>query len=501
MGNNSLKNNNDINNFFRDYLNYMNSTIEYKLNNSTKLLDRALNIKPKENEKIKYYYSLGYLYDYKSKKDARQYNFSDGITFDINEMTNESKRNYLEEIIKNKKLSIEYYNKANEILKEEKYDLEFKIKVKEDIDDGIRVMTQDLCFIYYAINDEENFLKYGKDAIQYNSLNAIYVFIKYYCDKLDYNNAYKYYNLMKDFDVNRLKNSRQDEKIKQIYSTIELKVASYLIYLNFLYDSEIYEDSLKIAQELKKFVANNNYIDNKINIIKPINEKITECEKMISKSKKALYNEEILTKYFSKEILQIMSDDNKIYISTSLNIYEYMKSCKTTMDYSATLMPILKAIENIIFEIMGKAYHNYINQKRKNGYKLNYGQIKPFFDIRNNSFIEEIKQLEFGAALKLIGYIYHDPDPNVNEDTFIKRSYFKEFCISNGVKDCDNVITKLYTELDILRQRRNLVAHKNRVYEECVKECYDILLNNIQFINFLYTNFEFVFKSKEDTKD
>lgn len=37
-----------------------------------------------------------------------------------------------------------------------------------------------------------------------------------------------------------------------------------------------------------------------------------------------------------------------------------MKRDETTIDYSATLMPILKAIENIMYEILAKKYHPFI---------------------------------------------------------------------------------------------------------------------------------------------
>lgn len=37
-----------------------------------------------------------------------------------------------------------------------------------------------------------------------------------------------------------------------------------------------------------------------------------------------------------------------------------MKTDEATIDYSATLMPILKAIKNIVHEILAKKYHPFI---------------------------------------------------------------------------------------------------------------------------------------------
>ena len=45
-----------------------------------------------------------------------------------------------------------------------------------------------------------------------------------------------------------------------------------------------------------------------------------------------------------------------------------------------------------------------------------------------------------------------------------------------------------------------MVAHKNRIYEDCVIECYSILLENIKLIKYLYEIFGFVFKKNAEEK-
>ena len=88
------------------------------------------------------------------------------------------------------------------------------------------------------------------------------------------------------------------------------------------------------------------------------------------------YKEDELFKYFDKDIVNLMNNENKIYILTSLNIYDYMKSKENeiTMDFSATLMPILKAVENIIFDIVGVNYHEFILRKKE----IDINMVKPF---------------------------------------------------------------------------------------------------------------------------
>ena len=468
-------------NYFKDFCEFdiIRSENE-KIEKCSKLLEDSSRIKePKENDKYLYYYSLAELNYYKSKELSLKYNISDGRLFNVETILEDKNEEHLHRIIRYKEISLENYIECNE------YNKRLNATENHDrITEGIRIVSQELSIMYYIIDNEEKFLQYGKYAVEFNSLNTIYIFLKYYCDKPDYEKATIYYNLMNNYKSGRLNNHMQD--------TI-LKIRSYPIYYNFLYNSGMYEEALNVAREFKKYVVTNELIENKLEITRPTNEKIEKCELLLNKSKEKYCNEDILLKYFDKEIVELMSDDNKIYILTSLNIYEYMKSTKMTMDYSATLMPILKVIENIMFEIMAKKYHNFI-MKRYERNQVNPRDIKFFIDQKNNTFIENIEQLELGSALHLIGYKYYVTDE------LIIRKCFLDFCKENNMKNSREVVRELYKELDELRNKRNHVAHKNRVYEESVQECYDILLNNIKFISFLYTNFRFVFEGSQVEK-
>ena len=237
---------------------------------------------------------------------------------------------------------------------------------------------------------------------------------------------------------------------------------------------------------------------NQYETLNVINSHIKKCEEEINKSRNIKYSENKLLNYFDKEILDLMSNDNKIYILTSLNVYEYMKTTEITMDYSATLMPILKAIENIMFEIVAINYHTFIAEKMKHE-QIDKRKIKEFLN-NENKFMCKINGLEYGKILSLIG----QKSNSYYDDTYliIPNRYFTEFCNKNNIINSKNVIIEIYNELDKLKFKRNLVAHKDRVNEDCVKECYDILLENIKFINYLYTNFKSIFENyKNDTKD
>lgn len=475
MNNNFINYNEYIKKFHE--FNFIKSESE-KIEKCSKLLEESFKVQePTGNEKYIYYYSLAELYHYEAKKESQKNNISNGILFNVDKILEEKNSEFLNRIIEYKEKSLENYKKCLAFIESS--------NTKDNYDritEGIRILSQEISIMYYIIDDEEKFLLFGNEAVKYNSLNSIYIFLKYYCNKHDYENAAIYYNLMHHYKSGRLNNPYQDTMLKK---------RSYPIYFKFLYNSGMYEDALNVAKEFKKYVVTNELIENKLELTKPLNEQMEKCQSFINKSKETHYKEDILLNYFDKDILNLMSDDNKVYILTSLNIYEHMKSTQITMDYSATLMPILKVIENIVFEIMAIKYHEYI-KKRNEKNQINPRDIKAFINQKDNTFIENMEQLELGSALYLIGYKYH-----VTDELIIRRCFI-DFCNENNMKNSKDVIIKLYKELDELRTKRNLVAHKNRVFEECVTECYDILLNNIKFINYLYTNFRFVFENKTE---
>lgn len=383
-----------------------------------------------------------------------------------------------DKIIKTSTTKMKEFDKSNEKLIDDNV-----FKLCNQNKNGRRIVCQDISYFYYMLNDEDNFILYGKEAIEYGSLNTISIFLKYYCDESDSNNAYKYYELMHNYDP---------KNYGVYYQNIVIKIYSYANYFNFLFDSGLYEDSLKIAKEAKKYYIHLNLDMNQYETLKYINNHIKKCEEQIEKNKNSNYPEEQLLKYFNKETLNLMNEDNKIYILTSLNIYDYIKSSKTTMDYSATLMPILKAIENIMFEILSKDYHLYISELLEIK-QIDERDIRGFLD-NDNKFMKEIEKLEYGKILSLIGrkkIDFYDGSTYI-----IPNRYFTEFCNKNGIMDTKKVIIEIYKELDKLKEKRNLVAHKNRVNEDCVKICYDILLDDIKFIKYLYTTFKFIFENK-----
>ena len=78
----------------------------------------------------------------------------------INKLKNVKRRD--ENIIKKSTEKLKEFNETyinNQIFK-----LNYRNK------EGYRILAQDLSNIYYILNDEENFILYGKEAIKYGSL-------------------------------------------------------------------------------------------------------------------------------------------------------------------------------------------------------------------------------------------------------------------------------------------------------------------------------------------
>ncbi len=440
--------------------------------------------------KIFYYGNISSLYYYVANIKCKKYSLSDGKHFIADNILDDKNSEHLNEIINDEinafeygkiGVNIELLSNTLEIMSREsrmdKNEIAKMIMQQyEENKKNFRIISQELTILYYIVNDENKFIFYGDYAVEYESLNAINLFLKYYCDKMDFDNANYYFEKMHTYPISGFYGS--------VENNLALKMAGHKIYWDFFYNLGNYEDSKKIAEIYKDFVLKNR-LDYEILLY--VENHIKDCELKIQELNNYIYKEDELFKYFDKDVVNLMSNENKIYILTSLNIYDYMKSKENeiTMDFSATLMPILKAVENIIFDIVGVNYHEFILRKKE----IDINMVKPFINTNYNTIRKRIPRLELGSALQLIGSKW--------EEKIIPNKYFEEFCDKNNIIDSKNLIIKIYKYLDKLKNRRNLVAHKDRIFKEYVEECYDILLDNIKFINYLYTNFKFVFEKEE----
>lgn len=484
-----MDNNSSFEKFSEEYQVFLNLQSEdEKYDRAITLIQNYENIKEvNDTYKLFYFGIISSLYNYIANIKCKRYGLSDGRQYNSDSVLEAENRKYLNEIFEDEINAFNYCKKSldgeliintlKKLLEDTKINKEEIIdkiqKQREENREVFRRITQELSILYYLIMDEDKFILYGNYAVEYNSLNAINLFLKYYCDKMDFDNADYYYDLMHTYPL---------DFYGSIQNNIALKIAGHKIYWEFFYNLGNYEESLRVGEECKEFILKYK-LDNEVLLY--AEKHIEECKLKIEESKKNKYTNDMLLKYFDEETVDLMSDDNKIYIITSLNIYEYMKSKKEiTMDYSATLMPILKSIENMMFEIVGKSYHSFILEKKE----LDKKMIKAFINKKTDTIIEKMNHLELGDALSLMGFF------NYYNEKVTPNDYFVEFCNKNNITNSKEVVVKIYKNLDSIRWERNKVAHKNRVDEDCVEECYSILLDRIKLINYLYKTFGFVFK-------
>ena len=346
----------------------------------------------------------------------------------------------------------------------------------------IRRCYQDLSYIYYLNEDNELFIRYATLATEYNSIGAASTLVKYYCDEDNYNLAKKYFEKCISIPISNV------EMKQNIVSYETSKVMAYSHMYHYLFNKGYYEKAKKIILELK-----NKYPELYINNLSDVSENeilgqidawVEECDKYIAleKEKVSVEKEEQLKKYFSEDIIKNMSNEVKIYILTSLEINNYLDTVESIMDYSAALMPIMKAVETILYNIIVENYLRFI--RTKDNINLN---------LISKSFIYEDKIKDNIDRIVYEDVLYSIARYNYNEKKYIPNRYFLDYCNSKNMNNPEETITFFAEKLYEIKQKRNKIAHKERIFKEDAIECKELLLDKIRFIEFLYNNFSFCF--------
>lgn len=198
-------------------------------------------------------------------------------------------------------------------------------------------------------------------------------------------------------------------------------------------------------------------------------------------------NDNKLSTYFEEQIISKMSNDVKIMLNTSINMYDNYIKDKNNMsdiiDYSIVNISALKAVEGILYEIVGVQYLGYLhtlNNLNLNGIpnglkdKDNQGN----FVLRNS-----VEFLEYGDAIRAMGKY-------VNEHYVVKNT-FKNFCVDKHITDEKiNRIPEFLSNLFDLKEKRNTNAHKNRIDYNYASECKELLFDSFKIVEKLYDIFD-----------
>ena len=394
--------------------------------------------------------------------------------------------------------AIKYFKRASNLINN------INANLYNDCINKIRVCYQSLSNLFHSAGDTDKFVNYANKALEYNSIQSAALLEKYYLDEDNYDLANTYFQKAISIEIDY-------KKVKPTLSVhIANKSLAYSYMYHYLFDKGLYEAAKKIAIDSRKVTDILKKIVDEIkddatkrvfegvqygSLDKTIDEWIKECDKNIalSKEKTSEEKEDLLKEYFSSDTIDKMNNNIKIYIITSLDIYSYLVDTNVVMDYSASLMPIMKAVESLLYDIVVDKYLNYLRNRSD---LTNYDIAKNF--LEDGKIKDFIDRCECGDALYCIARKNYFED-NQNDDNYIAKRDFKKFCIANNVNNCDEIIKNFARNLYKIKNKRNKVAHKERIFREDADECKELLLEKIKFIEFLYQNFGFCFN--EEKKD
>ena len=482
--------NNDYFDFIKKYKEYENKKKLEGLLNCKEELDDLLFIKKKIEQKI-------YNYDIKNRimslfifgmikvDEASIYLEEKEYIKDLLWIEKEYDETDLEEIKNRLLAAIDYFN--NVVRLYENNENEELVEFYTGSINKIRRCYQDLSYIYYINENDELFLRYSTIAVDYNSIGAASTLVKYYCDQDNYNLAKEYFKKCLSIKIENL-------EIKQnVVAYEQAKVLCYSHMYHYLYNKGHYQEAKKTVLELKNKYPEY-YIYNlpefsEDKIIGQVDEWIEECDKFIAlaNEKVSVEKEEKLKEYFSDEIIKNMSNEVKIYILTSLEINNYLDTQESIMDYSAALMPIMKAVEQILYTIIVENYLGFVRKKDN----INISLLSKNF-IYNDKIKDNIDRIVYEDVLYSIARY------NYRVEQYVPNKYFLEYCNKNKMKNPEETIIFFAEKLYDIKQKRNKIAHKERIYKEDAVECKELLLDKIKFIEFLYNNFSFSFMDTLD---
>lgn len=437
---------------------------------------------------LDYIYSLGHDYGLKSDTGITFYNLKFKDTY-----SNSFINKYEEMLLDTLKLIERADNLSNTFANFSKYKY---LREKK------KICYYELALVYTFYKEVDKGIEYYKLAYKYGSdyaaANLVYIFTR--DDYLDCDLAVEYYNNFKQKHKHNLLN---DKRLYVYYnqSTMNL-IEAYK-------KSQQYNKILTLIKEFSK--VGNIQIPNRENngpFTRFYTESYLEAEEKIKELEEKKTKEEYINKFFKQDIIKKMSNDVKIYIETSLRVYDYVDKLNNdgiTLDYSATLMPIMKGVEQLL-KIVVKNYLKYLNECFDKG-KLTTNAFRYIDKYLLTDDFTQLKTeladfLEIGTAY----YVLFDRKRPIF-DTQIQtpvsselishtpRDTFVDFCKCLEIENVKEKVIKLGEILFKVKNYRNNIAHDTRILKENADNCFKLMIHDyINLINELYTIFGDILK-------
>lgn len=388
---------------------------------------------------------------------------------------------------------LELKNEAVDVL-----DFSIGVKVNDDIDrtpidkECLRIkrnIIKDAANIAYESADYDGYVSLAEQAIENGSVQACSTLISYYIGNDDLNMANHYFEKTLSMPV---------DKPLDVNTLLSIEMAKFMAFsymYNGYYNAGDYERAISIAEQSVSFLKSTDLLraNKEFNTIAP--QWIEECNKAIAEVSKEKASDRYLKQYFEDSVISLMSEDVKIYIDTSLDIYDYIKGCGNNLDYSATIMPIMKAVEALTIVIMNR-FLAFLHSKDTVVMRYVNWNLQ-----KDGELLNHLERFEIGKVEKSIARLpkehHADSAAEIQPDYFRPNRYFTEFCENNGIDQPGETIKNFAFMVHLVREKRNLAAHKNRVVEDDASVCFDYLLTGLKFIKFLLTTFSFCFEETQ----
>lgn len=393
----------------------------------------------------------------------------------------DEKYSEVEEIVDYLKRSLNYSQK----LYDKSLNLTYSSTVQKSINKQHASILRTLGVIHMFYVDVEKGIDYLEKAVKFNSKYALQILVYIYLQD-------DYYNIDRCYECY--------QTLRNDYKTSSETLAATITMFYYYFNHGLYQNAKECIEDYKTNVFP--FLNNKENE-KTAAEVLKELENEINNINKKTAADAALKQYFSELTLSKMPEYVKVFIFTSLELKKYIDEQlknDVVLDYSGATMPVMKALEAILFEIFANSYLAYLNSLKDINLKLINRNFK-YEDksTKTTKLKNSLERLECGDALYLacdIKRAFSQNGDNYECEIVdvIPVKYFADFCKEVcGINNPEEIIKEFANRLIVIKDLRNNSAHKNRIDKKEADKVSEYLIENYKFINFLYEKFNKIF--------
>ena len=341
----------------------------------------------------------------------------------------------------------------------------------------------ELCATYFFTNNEEGFLDAALKGISLKSIDCANFYISYLYEK------------------DRIQEAKvvfDDIFFKEYDKSTNIHFPTYFVTtesaLRFIYKGFLNTGKYDLAKEYllknREFIEQSKNELNKTNyysLYNEINEKsFFELEKYEGNNFIGL-DYSLLYSVFDENVIEKMPNKVKQFIVTSMEVFNFLSTHFNNLDYSSAVMPIMRCLESLLYDIIGKSFIPYLKEELEQG-RLNFDELPQELVVRSRVtgkkvFIGNPDWVTLGNALTWTSY-------NIRGNNY-PNDLFLDYCYEYLDNEYEKTAQQFIDGLRNIKPKRNKAAHTEAVTFEDAKECNDYLLTVNKFIAFLINNFSF----------